>query len=298
MKVLVAAPRLAPRLRTSVFPLALDVQADLLVEDFKELVSQHVSLSPARQHLSLDKKVLLEGKTLAQCGVGDETTLALKDLGPQLGWRTVYVLEYLYPLLVHPLFYCLQTWVYGAAFEHSLVQKTAFAMVMAHFLKREFESLFIHRFSRGTMPAFNLVKNSFHYAILGGANLAYWVYAPQHTPYTLPRSLYVGCVVLFAVAEGCNLLVHVKLMNLRPAGTRQRRIPQGFGFDWVSCPNYFFELVAWLAFTVLTRSLASALFLVVGFVQMHAWARKKHRAYQKEFASYPPNRKPMLPFIA
>jgi len=56
--------------------------------------------------------------------------------------------------------------------------------------------------------------------------------------------------------------------------------------------------VAWLAFTVLTRSLASALFLVVGFVQMHAWARKKHRAYQKEFASYPPNRKPMLPFIA
>lgn len=55
-------------------------------------------------------------------------------------------------------------------------------------------------------------------------------------------------------AELSNLLTHITLRNLRPAGTRRRAIPYGYGFDLVSCPNYFFETVAWTAVCFLTTS--------------------------------------------
>jgi very-long-chain enoyl-CoA reductase len=52
--------------------------------------------------------------------------------------------------------------------------------------------------------------------------------------------------------ELSNLLTHLNLRSLRPAGTRTRAIPRGYGFNLVSCPNYFFEAIAWIAFVGLT----------------------------------------------
>ena len=46
---------------------------------------------------------------------------------------------------------------------------------------------------------------------------------------------------------------------MRPAGTTKRAIPYGYGFNWVSCPNYFFEIGAWVSIFGLTGSWASKL---------------------------------------
>ena len=56
------------------------------------------------------------------------------------------------------------------------MQYAALAMVLVHFLKREWETVFVHRFSHGTMPLSNLFKNSFHYWVLSGVLLAYDVF--------------------------------------------------------------------------------------------------------------------------
>lgn len=55
-------------------------------------------------------------------------------------------------------------------------------------------------------------------------------------------------------AEISNLITHVTLRNLRPAGSRKRAIPYGYGFSFVSFPNYFFESLAWLAIAFMTGS--------------------------------------------
>lgn len=127
-------------------------------------------------------------------------------------------------------------------------------------------------------------------------------------------------------AELSNLVTHLNLASLRPKGTKTRAIPRGYGFDRVSCANYWFETVAWGAFTGLTlnwagafvplplspslsfslslrdcargtsadsrESTAAALFSAVAVGQMYVWALKKHRRYRKEFGDkYPRGRK-------
>ena len=51
------------------------------------------------------------------------------------------------------------------------------------------------------------------------------------------------------------------LRDLRPAGTKKRAIPYGYGFDKITCPNYFFETMAWTAITVMTGSYAGVYLL-------------------------------------
>ena len=50
-----------------------------------------------------------------------------------------------------------------------------------------------------------------------------------------------------------NLHTHLTLRNLRPAGSRKRSVPYGYGFNLVSCPNYFFETIGWAVISVMTN---------------------------------------------
>lgn len=170
---------------------------------------------------------------------------------------------------------------------------------MFHFLKREFETFYIHRFSAATMPLRNLFNNSAHYWILAGVNLAYWNYRPT-SPASLPSNPYITypALALFIIGEAGNLYTHVVLRNLRSSGGTERGIPEGWGFGLVTCPNYMFEAVAWLGVALLTWSLSSVIFLTAALLPMGSWAKKKEAKYRKEFGNrYRRKRFVMLPGI-
>jgi len=107
--------------------------------------------------------------------------------------------------------------------------------------------------------------------------------------------VYAG-VAVFLIGEAGNFVSHVTLRNLRPEGTRKRDIPRGGLFEYVSCANYTFELLAWLAFAFFTQCFTAWLFFVVSFVQIYAWAVKKHIRYRSEFPNYH-SRKVLIPFL-
>lgn len=62
---------------------------------------------------------------------------------------------------------------------------------------------------------------------------------------------------------------------------KARQIPYGYGFDAVSCANYFWEALGWIAFSVLTKNYTAYIFTIFSVVQMAIWAREKHRRYRK-----------------
>ena len=97
-------------------------------------------------------------------GIEEGSTVTFKDLGPQVSWRLVFVVEYSGPILIFLIFYLYPDIFYHEKVpEKTLTQKAAFWMAIGHFLKREYESIFIHRFSNATMPISRIFINSTHY---------------------------------------------------------------------------------------------------------------------------------------
>jgi very-long-chain enoyl-CoA reductase len=202
----------------------------------------------------------------------------------------VFVIEYIGPVLIH------------LAFASPLVRKTIYrtseatplspsqylsmAMIVIHFLKREYETLYVHKFSLSTMPLRNIFKNSAHYWILSGINIAYFIYKPtSYTFLSSPAVTYINIigVILYIFGEVSNFFAHQSLSSLRTRGGTERGIPKGFGFDLVTCPNYLFEVIAWTGILLVTKSWTTLVFDIAAWAQMHQWAIKKEKALRAEF---------------
>ncbi|XP_003744432.1 probable very-long-chain enoyl-CoA reductase art-1 [Galendromus occidentalis] len=272
----------------------------------KKIYATKKNLYPDRQSLKIDakSKSLNDSVTLESAGIKSGQQIILKDLGPQIGWKTVFLVEYAGPLFVYLLTYTRPAVIYGKGARdtpYADVVHIAAACWAIHYGKRLLETLFIHRFSHGTMPIMNLFKNCSYYWGFG-FYIAYYV---NHTLYTPPACSWqiYGALALFAFAELGNLSIHIALRNLRPAGSKERRIPFPTAnpftklFDFVSCPNYTYEVLSWIAFSAMTNCVPAGLFTFAGFYQMAVWALGKHRNYKKEFKDYPRSRKAIIPFV-
>ncbi|KAG8948377.1 3-oxo-5a-steroid 4- dehydrogenase [Tulasnella sp. 419] len=290
-------------------PVQVTAQPEQTIASLKRSIQQHCPKFPVERQriISNSNGNRLDDDTKIGDILGDTKdalTLLVKDLGPQIGWRTVFIIEYAGPLWIHPLLYYCPKLLWRKDFVHSDMQKFALALVLIHYVKRELESIFVHRFSSATMPRFNVFKNSAYYWGPSGVMLASSLYGPWFSKSALagtlrddPRWLW-GLTAIWAFAELSNLKTHLTLRSLRPAGTRQKGIPTGYGFNLVSCPNYMFEVLGWLVFTAMTGSWAAVVFTIIGIVQMSAWGIKKHKAYRKDFGDkYPKNRNVIFPFI-
>jgi very-long-chain enoyl-CoA reductase len=172
-------------------------------------------------------------------------------------------------------------------------------MVMAHFAKRELETIFVHKFSTSTMPAWNIFRNSAFYWLLWGVVSAYAIYSPDSLAATADEPLVdLAGLAVFVLGEAANAAVHLHLSGLRSRGGTERKIPTGLGFRIVTCPNYMFEVLGWVGAIVASRSWALALSLVVGCLYMAQWGKQKERAYREEFGDkYKKKRFVMLPGI-
>lgn len=259
---------------------------DELKARFAELKPKY---PPSRQRFTLPPRegarsgeALAHGKRLSDYGLTDGSVLFFKDLGPQIGYATVFFWEYLGPLLVYPLFYLAPRLLYPGlkAPERGTVQTLALAYWSFHYIKRLLETAFVHKFSHATMPVFNLFKNCAYYWLFA-AYVAYFVNHPLYTPPPTQRA-----IIALAAAMLCqfaNFRCHVILANLRPAGSKGYVIPRGFLFNFISCPNYTAEILGWVCFTVATQTAAAGLFTLVGAAQMAQWAIGKHARLRKTF---------------
>jgi len=284
----------------------LDLDEGSTVADIKKGVHRvKKDLYPDRQAVRLEVrgKTLKDSDTLKGLGLQNGSKVYVKDLGPQIGWSTVFLCEYAGPLFTYLLFYIRPSIIYGqnaADQPYAHVVNVAALCWSFHYAKRLYETVFVHRFSHATMPIMNLFKNCSYY--WGFA--AFVSYHVNHPKYTVPClcQAYLG-LAIFALCEIGNYGVHVALRNLRPPGTKERRIPVPTSnsftklFDFVSCPNYTYEIGSWIGFTLLTSTLAAALFTIAGGYQMAMWALGKHRNYKKEFPDYPRSRKAIFPLV-
>lgn len=82
---------------SSPFPLALDLSPKPTLLEVKKAIAGKIKhLKPERQRLTTeDKRALVDDeKSLDDENVKTGDTIWVKDLGPQIAWRTVFLTEY------------------------------------------------------------------------------------------------------------------------------------------------------------------------------------------------------------
>lgn len=85
-----------------------NVESGTTISELKlQIEKLNKKLDINRQSIRLDArgKTLKDSDTLLSLNVRDGNKLYVKDLGPQIGWKTVFLAEYAGPLFVYLLFY-------------------------------------------------------------------------------------------------------------------------------------------------------------------------------------------------
>lgn len=108
---------------------------------------------------------------------------------------------------------------------------------------------------------------------------------------------FAGGFAVFVLGMTMNARADMVLLGLKTQGGGYK-IPRGGWFEVLSCPNYFWELVEWLSWAVMTWSWAGLGFFLYTCANLVPRARANHRWYLQKFGEdYPKGRKAVIPFL-
>lgn len=102
---------------------------------------------------------------------------------------------------------------------------------------------------------------------------------------------------LFTIGWIINVWSDEILLHLRKPHEKGYKIPKGGFYRYISCPNYFGEMIEWLGFAIMTWNLASLSFALWTIANLAPRAFSNHKWYKNKFPNYPKNRKALVPFI-
>jgi steroid 5-alpha-reductase/3-oxo-5-alpha-steroid 4-dehydrogenase 1 len=165
-----------------------------------------------------------------------------------------------------------------------------------HYVHRAFIFPFRRRGGEKRMPLL-VAASAFTFTAINAYLNGRWVFtfAPPYGAswlfdwrFLLGTALFVGG---FAVNQHAD---HV-LFNLRKPGETGYKIPRGGFYRWVSCPNYFGEIIEWSGFALLTFSLPGLVFALWTIANLLPRARSHHLWYREKFPDYPAERRALVP---
>ncbi len=213
--------------------------------------------------------------------------------GPQVsslaGWLIMEVPASLAPLL---LFFVGQ--------RRDAVVWTFFVIWQIHYFNRAFIFPFRRRGGAPTMPLlialFGLTFNLLN-TYLNWRYLTYFVPATAYARDWLWDPRFLLGTLLFLSGLAINQHADWVLINLRKPGETGYKIPHGGLYHYISCPNYFGELVEWAGWALLTFSLPGLAFFVWTAANLVPRALAHHRDYRARFTHYPAQRRALIPFL-
>lgn len=204
----------------------------------------------------------------------------------QLGWL---IMEGVAPILI-------SLWFWTGNLPKTSASYFFYGIYMLHYIYRGYIFPFRTRTQGKKMPLlistsavfFNLCNTFILGYYLGnlGGNYA-------DTYFTSPQFI-IG-LVIFVSGAFINIKSDNILINLRKPGETGYKIPQGFLFSYISCPNLFGEIVEWIGFGILVGTLPGFSFPLWTMVNLIPRALDHHKWYKEKFPDYPQQRKALIP---
>lgn len=213
-----------------------------------------------------------------------------KDWGPSIPNRLAWFLMEFVSLLVFVLSFLLGpngvqpvTWIF-------------FAIYVSHYTNRSIIWPWRTRTTGKQMPlvialmalCFNLVNgfiNGYYFSAFARVYTWDWLFDLR----------FILGTIVFCAGVFINWWSDQILLDLRKGGKKGYFIPRGGMFRWVSCPNFFGEILEWTGFAIMTWSPAALVFALWSLFNLVPRALDHHKWYRKTFPDYPQERKAILP---
>ena len=173
-----------------------------------------------------------------------------------------------------------------------------FLLWEAHYIHRAFIYPLRIADGKNTMPitvvmmafVFNLgnsyINARYIFSFSGGYELE-WLKDPR----------FIIGFALFWIGFGINRWADGVLLMLRRDTKMGYTIPYGGLYRWISCPNYFGEIIEWGGWALATWSWAGLAFAVWTFANLAPRANAHHKWYRENFSDYPVERKALIPSL-
>ncbi|MDH4091734.1 MAG: DUF1295 domain-containing protein, partial [Cyclobacteriaceae bacterium] len=152
---------------------------------------------------------------------------------------------------------------------------------MFHYINRIFIFPFRLRTQRKKMPLI-IVASAIGFNLVNGFLLGYYFahYADYSPNYFLQPNFIIG-ILFFITGVFINWESDSILINLRKPGESGYVIPQGWLFDYISCPNFFGEIIEWAGFALMCWNLPAVSFLVWTCANLIPRALSHHKWYKQ-----------------
>ena len=215
-----------------------------------------------------------------------------KGWGPVVGARLGWILMEAPSPLLMVLFFLLGRRPYDA------VAMVFLGLWLGHYIYRAFLFPLLLPATSRPMPVLILTAGAFFNllnAYLNGRWL-FWL-APPRALAWLGSPQFVAGTALFLFGLLVHVLADRELRLLRRASGGQRGLPRGALFRFLSCPNYFGEIVEWSGFALATWSPGGLVFALWTAANLVPRALHHHRWYRATFPDYPPARRAVVPFV-
>lgn len=173
-----------------------------------------------------------------------------------------------------------------------------FSLWFIHYFNRSIIFPLRTKTSKKKMPVVIMFFALFFNLVNGSIN-GYWLgFAAE--PYgnswlTDPRFI-VG-ITLFLIGFVINQDSDRRLLKLRNGNQNGYSIPHGGLFRYISCPNFFGEILEWIGYAILCWSLPSLSFAIWTFVNLVPRGLDHHRWYKQNFKEYPKERNAVIPYL-
>ncbi len=265
------------------------IQAFELTEKSEKVVLFLTSFPELHALKELNRVDLIKNLNLKE---SDILTIKIKEKEITINIVTGLIIAYSGPILV-ALYFGLKT-----GFDNlTLTQIIAMFMSNFHYIKLILEALVDIR-AQESKPISKVILNTLFYWLIYGYPISSYLFTLEFSnQHSFNSYVMCVCVAGFAFSEFNNYNAHITLMKLKIKHKGKRGIPEGGMFNYVSCANYFWELISWVFFAFFVNVFPAYLWIGFSFLIMSIMAFEKHSNYVKNFPNYPKNRKAILPLI-
>jgi hypothetical protein len=214
---------------------------------------------------------------------------AKKGWGPEISNKLGWILMEAPSFLIILYFFL--------SFDHSAYASMLLILWLLHYANRTFVFPLRLRTSGKKMPVVIVLSAILFNLVNAWLNGFYLSVFEHYSPENFTSWNFFSGLILFLAGALINLKSDHTLIQLRKPGEAGYKIPRGFLFEYISCPNHFGELLQWGGFALMAWNFPAFTFFLWTAANLIPRALDHHRWYLTNFSDYPARRKAILPHL-